>query len=117
MVFIWNDYTKNKMDLYELFKLIKKRPGMFLGHISIKNLYIFLQGYYFARRDLKVVATEQDTEFNGFQDWIQEKYDVKTCHSWASIILLNSEDDKATFWKFFDLLEEYKQFVGSKNAN
>ncbi len=31
------------MDLYELFENIKKRPGMFLGHASIKNLFMLLQ--------------------------------------------------------------------------
>ena len=99
------------MDLYDLLKEIKKRPGMFLGHVSIKNFYMFLQGYYFARRDLQIPNTKQELEFNGFQDWIQEKYDTTTCHSWASIILLNSEDDRTAFWKFFDLLNEYLEFV------
>jgi len=64
--------------------------------------------------DLQIFDTEQELEFRGFQDWIQERYDTTTCHSWASIILLNSEDDKAAFWKFFDLLEEYLEFVRSE---
>ena len=102
------------MDLYDLFKEVRKRPGMFLGHVSIKNLYMFLQGYFFARRDLQISDTKQEIEFYGFQEWIQEKYDTTKCHSWASIISLNSEDDKAAFWKFFDLLEEYLDFVRNK---
>lgn len=81
------------MDLYELFKQVKKRPKMFLGHISIKDLYMFLQDYYFARMEFKLPHTEQETEFCRFQNWIREKYDVETCHSWESIILLNCEDN------------------------
>ncbi len=103
------------MDLYELFEQIKKRPGMFFGHVSIKNFYIFLQGYSCAKTNFKISTTEQELEFSGFQDWIQEKYNTTTCHSWASIILLNSEDDKAAFWKFFDLLDEYLESVRSRD--
>ena len=102
------------MDLYELFELIKKRPGMYINRISVENLYVFLGGYFFARMDLKIPYTQQAIEFSGFQEWIQEKYNTKTRNSWATIILLNSEDDKAAFWKFFDLLEEYLEFVRSK---
>lgn len=101
------------MDLYELFELIKKRPGLYIGHVSIKNFYAFLGGYFFARMDLDIPHTEQALEFYGFQDWIQEKYNITGCYSWADIILLNSEDDKAAFCKFFDLLEEYLEFVKS----
>ena len=102
------------MDIYETFELVKKRPGLYIDYASIENLYAFLCGYYFARMDLKIPHTEQDTEFSGFQDWIEEKYDVKTCHSWANIILRNSENNKAAFWKFFDLLEEYRQVKDGK---
>ena len=103
------------MDLYKLFEQIKKRPGMFLGHVSIRNFNMFIGGYSCARMSLKLAPTEQELEFAGFQDWIQEKYNVTACHSWAGIILLNSEDDKAAFWKFFDLLEEYLEFVRNKD--
>ena len=98
-----------------VFKRIKQRPGLYIGHASIRNFYSFLGGYYFARMDLEITHTKQDRECSGFQEWIQDKYDTTTRHSWADIILLNSEDDKAAFWKFFDLLDEYVEFVRSKS--
>ena len=69
------------MDLYELFEQIKKRPRMFFGHVPIKSFYIFSQGYYCAKANFKIPTTEQDLEFSGFQDWIEEKYKTTICHS------------------------------------
>ncbi len=108
------------MDLYDLFQAIKERPGAFLGTPSISNLHVFLQGYYFARTEFNKPQTAQELEFAGFQDWVQHKYKIKSCHSWANIILLNSADERSAFWLFFDLFEEYLEQVRllvSKSSN
>jgi len=76
------------MDLYETFEQIKKRPGMFLGHVSIKNFFMFYHGYSFARRDLKITATEQESEFYGFQEWIQKKHNVIPFMGWHNFAQL-----------------------------
>ena len=76
---------------------------------------MFLGGYFFAKMNSKIPYAEQEKEFSGFQKWIEEKHNTTTCYSWASIILLNSEDDKAAFWKFFDLLDEYLEFTSRKD--
>jgi hypothetical protein len=38
------------LDLYDLIHNICKRPAMYLGHPSLRNLRTFLAGYTFARR-------------------------------------------------------------------
>ncbi|QLE58969.1 hypothetical protein [Nostoc sp. TCL26-01] len=94
-------------NLYDLLQKIKKRPAMYLGRHSIFNLQAFLDGYYFARRELGIPLTEQEKEFQTFLQWIREKFRVETGQLWASIILFNSADERSAVGRFFNLFEEF----------
>ncbi len=94
-------------NLYDLLQKIKKRPAMYLGKHSIFNLQAFLDGYYFARRELGIPLTEQESEFQKFLQWIREKFQVETGQLWASIILFNSADERSAVDRFFSLFEEF----------
>ncbi|MBV6625618.1 MAG: hypothetical protein KI793_22270 [Rivularia sp. (in: Bacteria)] len=93
---------------YEMMESIKKRPGMYLGKCSITRLRSFLDGYIGARRDLGLPETEEETEFYKFQDWIQERFEIKSYYGWNDIILLNSVDERDALNKFFDLFEQFR---------
>jgi hypothetical protein len=94
-------------NLYDLLQKIKKRPAMYLGKHSIFNLQAFLDGYYFARRELGIPLTEQESEFQKFLQWIREKFQVETGQLWASIILFNCADERSAVDRFFSLFEEF----------
>jgi hypothetical protein len=81
---------------------------MYLGTKSITHLRTLLIGYELARSDMGLPKTEQEQEFNCFQEWIQKKFKDESTHSWASIILLNSEDEGKALERFFELLEEFQ---------
>ena len=53
-------------NLYKLLQNIKKRPAMYIGKNSIFNLQAFLDGYYFARREIGIPLTAKETEFQTF---------------------------------------------------
>ncbi|BAZ14908.1 hypothetical protein NIES4071_67780 [Calothrix sp. NIES-4071] len=94
--------------LYELLEKIKQRPGMYLGTASITSLRMFLVGYQFARREMRLENQESESDFyKNFQPWLQQKFDVKTVNSWDKIILLYSVDEKEAFTYFFQLLDEF----------
>jgi hypothetical protein len=94
--------------LYEMLQEIKKRPGMYLGKRSISRLRSFLDGYMGAREDLGLPRTEQEREFNGFQEWIQERFSITSSHGWDSIILFYSADERDALDKFFELFEKFQ---------
>ena len=94
--------------LYGLLERIKERPGMYMGKPSITRLSILLTGYGMARSELGLPVTEQEKEFGGFQDWIQERYKITSTHGWDSIILFYSSDEKDAFNRFFELFEKYR---------
>ena len=71
-------------------------------------MHEFLAGYDVARCQMGLSPAQQQ-EFNGFQEWIQIKFNNNSTRSWADIILLNSEDESQAFDRFFELLEEFKK--------
>lgn len=91
----------------DMLQSIKQRPGMYLGKCSITRLHSFLIGYMGARQDLGLPTTEQETEFDKFQEWVQERFDIKSSHSWNDIILFYSADERDALNKFFELFEEF----------
>ncbi|WP_298914238.1 hypothetical protein [uncultured Nostoc sp.] len=102
-----NDLIISVRPLYELLGSIKKRPGMYLGNNSITKLNMLLRGYSLAQREVGVLPTEQEREFEGFQSWIEEKYGINSGQSWSKIILFYSVDEHEALEKFFELFEEY----------
>jgi len=66
-----------------------------------------LDGYGMARAELGVPRSQQEHDLNGFQEWIQERYQITSTHGWDSIILFFSVDEKDALDKFFKLLEEF----------
>ncbi|PSB05264.1 hypothetical protein [Merismopedia glauca] len=97
------------LPLYDLLKKIQEKPGLYIGYPSISNLFMFLCGYQYSLQELQLPISEQEQEFQKFQPWLQEKFQVKTSASWAKIILLFSTDEDRAFTSFFDLLEEFWQ--------
>lgn len=97
---------------HELLQQIQKKPGLYIGNASISNLYMFLTGYQFARRQLNIPLSNEEKEFQYFQTWLQEKFGVKTSQSWSQIILFYSADERDAFERFFNLLQEFGQHKG-----
>ena len=94
-------------DFYQLLQKIEKRPSLYIGKNSIFNLHAFLDGYYFARRELNIPLTEQEEEFQHFLTWIREKFNIETGQLWSSIILFHSSDESNAIKRFFSLFDEF----------
>lgn len=96
--------------IYQVLDKIKGKSGMYIGKPSITILRHFLVGYQFARSELGVQLSDEDTDFyENFQPWIQNRFNVRTSNSWANIIMLFTRDEKDALNCFFKLLDEFKQ--------
>ena len=88
--------------VYEMIQKIRARPKMFLGHPSVNNLYVFLTGFTYARKDDGV----GDFDFlAGFGQWVHDRYRITSTQSWAQIIQFFStceEDELPLCWKLMD---------------
>jgi hypothetical protein len=104
--------------LFEILGKIKERPGMYLGKPSVENLFLFLVGYKTARRELSIAPTEEELKFYGeFQPWLQERLQIRTNNSWATLIQFCSVNDQEAFDRFFELLTEFRQLNSPQNSH
>lgn len=92
---------------YALLNKIHQRPGMYLGSPSLTKLHLFLHGYWYAREEQGIPPSQEEKEFNGFQDWIQQRFKVTATASWAKIILLYATDERDAFELFYKLWTEF----------
>jgi hypothetical protein len=97
-------------DLFTLLEQIKASPGMYLGRPAVTDLFIFLNGYEFARSQMNIELTPQEEKFyDDFQPWLQAKIGVTSVTSWAKLIMLSCHDEQTGFERFFQLLNEFTQ--------
>jgi hypothetical protein len=106
--------TKTKVNqmsqLYEIRAQIKNQPPKYLRQTSLPHLFMFLNGYKIAKRDLGITITSEEQEFDrDFHPWIQKKLKVKTVNSWANSLQLFCINDREAFNYFFELLAEFNQ--------
>jgi hypothetical protein len=97
-------------NLYAMLRQIQEVPGMYLGRPSVSDLFIFLNGYEFARSQMGQDLDEEELFFyDGFQLWLQQHLGVRSVTSWAKLIMLSCHDEQAGFEKFFGLLDEFRK--------
>ena len=60
-------------------------------------------------RSLKKNLGDKTREFEGFQDWLAQRYQIKSTHGWERIILFYAADEREAFGNFFKLLEQWRQ--------
>ncbi|NJK53653.1 MAG: hypothetical protein HC936_14155 [Leptolyngbyaceae cyanobacterium SU_3_3] len=95
-------------DLFEVLEKIQKSPGLYLGRPSVSDLFLFLAGYELARSEQGIELTEAEESFwDEFQPWLQNKLGVSSVTSWAKLIMLSCHDEKEGFELFFRLLDEF----------
>ena len=95
------------LDLYDLLGKIKQRSSLYLGNRSLSHLHVFLDGYTFSSRQIGIPVTEQETKFEEFQEWIENRFNQADTQSWSRIILFYAEDEADALNRFFDLFEEF----------
>lgn len=89
--------------LYQRLQEIKQRPGLYLGEKTLVRLEKFLSGYALCREDYGIEKTKL---FDGFDDFVRERYGIKT-HNAMQIINFYSGTKEEAFYKYFELLEKY----------
>lgn len=117
-----NDFYKKPIKtIYDLLLLLESRAAMFIGRVTITNLYTFLYGIKFgldsfakenSSFDWKQFAPKGDPHYEfGFQAWISTKFKNNKGYrqTWSDIILFQvNDDEEKAFDLFFALLEEFK---------
>jgi len=93
------------MKILDVLAEIRARPGITLGRKSVQTLYAFLTGFAFARREMDDADGRQFLA--GFNNWVRERYKVKSSQGWAKIIAFHCVDESEKLPLFWKLLDEY----------
>lgn len=90
---------------------IKRRPGLYLGTLSIYTLKAFLDGYRLGKGE-----NETGLLLDEFQVFIANKYNVSANVGWDAIIRLYSSSDFHAFNAFFELFEQFLAPAGTTSS-
>ena len=76
---------------------------MYIGRNAISCMKAFIDGWFLRSPDTVI-----DPEvMEGFQVWIEKKYNVSENHSWCDIILFHSQDESDALDNFFQEFDKY----------
>ena len=91
--------------LYNILQKIKKRPGLYLGIKSLTRLSAFIDGFEFCMYDS---GEKKSKLFDGFDEYIRERYGIHTTPGTEDIILFFALfDEGLAFDRYFELLDEF----------
>src|SRR5438552_5085926 len=93
---------------------VREHPGLVLGRKSVHALESFLAGFAFARKEDRSAG---DYEFLAdFNDWVHERFGVKSTQGWARVIAFYSADENDELPLFWRLLDEYRESRPAKRS-
>ena len=90
-------------------EMIQERTSMYIGGRTIVHLKAFLDGWFFGRED----DISDSYLLGDFQEWVQDRYKIKSTQSWAQIILFYSTDEYDALSNFFKL---WSRFLENQEA-
>lgn len=91
------------MDTIQLIKLLRERPGMYIGQNSIFCLKAFIDGWFF--RDMKEDINIEI--LNHFCSWLQEKYNLDDSLNWDGLLFKVFKDERKALDVFFILFDDF----------
>lgn len=94
--------------MFEILGAIRHKPGMYLGRPSLLALRYWLVGYKMGRTHAGAMPFPDETEFDGFDGFVCDKYRWHDSGGWAAKIAYHYRDDATAFEEFFKLLDEYR---------
>jgi len=94
-------------NIYDVLQIIKKRPKLYLARVSLVDLHVFINGYIACMNEYD---NKKHDFYPDFQEFVQQKYDVKFYKHWSDIIQFYSGGGEEAFNKFFQLLDEFMDY-------
>ena len=92
--------------LKELIIKITEFPELYIGKPSVELLYAFLGGFLYQN------DSADDHCLDGFNEFVLQKYRLRTDHNWANVIQFFSNTEQEAFDKFTQLFKEFSQGGG-----
>lgn len=72
---------------YALLDAIEQSPPMYIGSRSLHDLFLFLNGYSCAIYEMGIVPSDEEVEFQEFDEFVQKRYRMHDTGGWARKII------------------------------
>ena len=97
--------------IYDLFDLMRERPGMWIGEPSITRLYLFIEGFEMGLRAAQRSFVPETPNFGEFHDWIAARlHRRKNGHGWCDMLLDDANGkEAAAFDRFWIELDAFRR--------
>lgn len=83
---------------------LRSRYNVIIGKKSLERLVSFVWGYIHCMYDNGI---KLNGFLPGFQQYIEDRYNIHTDHNWSSIIQFFSNSDAEAFDLFYQLLDDF----------
>ncbi|WNB74442.1 hypothetical protein [Methylomonas koyamae] len=107
--------SKVNYSIYDILDRIEKRPGMYVGDVTLGNLMTYMHGYEMAMRDAEVKDVSIP-EFHGFHEFVRKKFGYyESTAGWANMILAVTIglSPKNIIWENYNVGVTYEQHIES----
>lgn len=94
--------------LYQVITEIINFPELYIGKPSLERLYAFICGYLFQNE------AANDHSLDGFNEFVYEKYHIRTDHNWSQIIQFFSNTEQEAFDTFIQLFMDFHSQAGAQ---
>jgi len=105
--------------LYKLLYQIKEKPDLYFdGRKSLASLSHLIGGYL--QRQSEIDGDSKPYcgyKFSRFQQFVQDKYNMKISQSWGNIINFHCASDNTAFNTFYKLLDEFLEETSNHESN
>ena len=98
-------------DVREFYKLLKARPGAFIGSESLNALWHFINGITYCN-DILDKNTQRVIVPDGFTKFVEKYYGEHYTFNHFHYVLHYEKDDKKALYKWFELFDEYLAALG-----
>lgn len=95
------------MNASELFETILERPALYVGKPSIPLIHAFVDGYTFALSESN--PNFKDSLYAGFNAWVAKRFNIRTAHNWASIVVFMGSSEIGAYELTKELWAKYKE--------
>lgn len=94
--------------ILNLLQILKIKYGMFIGKKSLERLVAYIGGYEHCLIERGENISGLRMGFlPGFQEYIENRYNIHTDHHWSNIIQFFCNSDEEAFDTFYKLLDEF----------
>lgn len=96
--------------IYDLLDLVRVRPGMWIGEMSVTRLQVFLSGFSAGIDAARASLENESPPFRGLHQWVADRLGRRmNGHGWASMLVEACGSEEAAFERFWTELDAYRK--------